>query len=393
MADFQMLPMDKLQLDPRFQHRVDGLNIQKVAQYAEILDILNEKAPPVVFKDGKKYWLPGGFHRFEAFRKGGRNIMRCEIREGGWLQAYEYSLGENAEHGQPRTNADKRKSVLDALDANQTEKLNWTDREICKHCKVNHGYLNDLRRREKELSDSDNSHYEGAESDVGQYSDETTPQSEIQSDAPEAAPSTDGATPSVNDKVQEMIDAGTLTGNIKDQVLTLDVHKQALWFRRVQNDGMTLPQALDCVLNRGGKRTGASSTGKPNAPPTPRAELRDKLGTLLPDSCRDAFADPSLGNLIEELENVEAMLSPQSWTTRAGKLTDHYGFILIDKFHEHAWQAQRRIQLALEALRAGVPHALCPKCNGIDSKKDGKTCRACRGYGHVPEHRYGELSK
>ena len=129
---------------------------------------------------------------------------------------------------------------------------------------------------------------------------------------------------------------------------------------------------------------------KPKKPKAPRGELKDQLGNILPDSCRDAFADPSLANLIEELEQAEAMIRPESWVTRAGKLTDHYGFILITKFDEHVVEALHRIQLGREALLAGVPYAVCPKCKGVDSKKDGKTCRGCRGYGHVPEWKYQE---
>jgi hypothetical protein len=137
----------------------------------------------------------------------------------------------------------------------------------------------------------------------------------------------------------------------------------------------------------------AAKAKKPKKKAAPRGEVKDQTGAVVPDNCRDAFADPSLGNLIAELEQIEAMFGPEGWVTRAGKLTDHYGFILIDKFHEHAWEAHSRLQLALEALRAGVPYAVCPKCHAVDSKSNGKACKGCRGYGHVPETRFAELSK
>lgn len=130
----------------------------------------------------------------------------------------------------------------------------------------------------------------------------------------------------------------------------------------------------------------------PPKPAKPRDELKDQVGNVLPDHLRDAFADPGLPTLIEELEQVEAMFRVEPWLDRAQKLTDHYGFILIEKFKEHAWEAQLKLQLALEALRAGVPHAVCPKCRGVDSQNNGKTCKGCRGYGHVPETRFKELS-
>lgn len=151
----------------------------------------------------------------------------------------------------------------------------------------------------------------------------------------------------------------------------------------------------DCPRCRDARTAaGIDAAGKKKAAPrkpTHRQELRDKVGNVLPDACRDAFADPALPGLIEELEQLESMFSPQSWVQRAGKLCDHYGFILITKFDEHAHDALHSVQLAIEALRAGVPHAVCPKCSAVNSRGNGVCCKACRGYGHVPEHRYAEL--
>ncbi len=55
---------------------------------------------------------------------------------------------------------------------------------------------------------------------------------------------------------------------------------------------------------------------------------------------------------------------------------------------DRADDALRSVQLALEALRAGVPYAVCPECEG---RKDG--CRTCRGHGHFPQHRHSELAQ
>ncbi len=94
-----------------------------------------------------------------------------------------------------------------------------------------------------------------------------------------------------------------------------------------------------------------------------RKELKDAEGTVIPDGCRDAFADEALPTLVEELEQVEVMLSAESWVKRAGKLCPHYPFLLIGDFDKHAAKALDSLQCALECLRAGVPHAVCPKCN------------------------------
>jgi hypothetical protein len=64
---------------------------------------------------------------------------------------------------------------------------------------------------------------------------------------------------------------------------------------------------------------------------------------------------------------------------------------VIDKFHDKAMEALLCMQEAVQHLAAGVPHAVCPKCGGEDSKGNGKACRSCRGAGHVPMWRYLEL--
>jgi hypothetical protein len=127
---------------------------------------------------------------------------------------------------------------------------------------------------------------------------------------------------------------------------------------------------------------------KPKVKKTAKVELKDRTGRVVPNCCRDVFADTSLAKLIDELEAARTDLDHQGWTNRANNLCDHFGFILIQKFVEHVQNAAEEMQLALESLRAGEPYAVCPSCNG--EKKD---CRTCRGFGYVPEFRWQELQK
>jgi hypothetical protein len=127
---------------------------------------------------------------------------------------------------------------------------------------------------------------------------------------------------------------------------------------------------------------------EPNPPKPAKQQLLDRTGRPVPDSCRDAFADQTLGNLIEELEQLEALFRVDAWVATAGKLTPHYPFLLLTDFDQHAHDALAAVQLALVSLRAGVPHAVCPTCNGED-----KPCRTCRNSRHIPEHRYQELTR
>lgn len=144
----------------------------------------------------------------------------------------------------------------------------------------------------------------------------------------------------------------------------------------------TLKDALDKMKPRGGGSYGGGGKGK--------EEVKDSLGNPVPDRCRDAFADPALKDLIDELENAEALVRAEPWLDRATKLTDHYQFLLLDKFRTHSMDALRSIQLAKEALASGMPYAVCPKCKG---EENGKVCRSCRGGGHIPLHRWEELTR
>lgn len=143
------------------------------------------------------------------------------------------------------------------------------------------------------------------------------------------------------------------------------------------------------VKGRDGKSYPAK---KDKAKPKAREELKDKVGNMLPDSCRDAFADTMLPNLIDELKKAENEFSLAPWLAKAKKLVDHYPFVLIIKFVQHAQDALAELQLAIEALEAGLPHAVCPKCNGKGQSANGGCCSSCRGCGHVPVGRYKELT-
>ncbi len=148
--------------------------------------------------------------------------------------------------------------------------------------------------------------------------------------------------------------------------------------------GVGLPDCPNCAALRAKKKPKVK-----RKKPQPPAVVKDKTGEKVPDRLRDAFADPSLSDLVGELESVEAMFAPKSVVERAGKLTAHYPFILIAKVDECLHESLHQLQVALQSLKAGLPHAVCPKCK---AEENCKPCKTCRGCGHVPEHRYKELS-
>ena len=69
----------------------------------------------IVFRDGEKYWLVDGFHRFTAARKAGRTEIECVIYAGKLADARWFSYSANQTHGLRRSNADKVRAVTSAL--------------------------------------------------------------------------------------------------------------------------------------------------------------------------------------------------------------------------------------------------------------------------------------
>lgn len=172
---------------------------------------------------------------------------------------------------------------------------------------------------------------------------------------------------------------------VRDRTVKLgDAAKVATLSHKVQDAALAAVRA-------GKTKTLWSAATKATGDRKAKGSVKDELGNEVPRRCRDAFADKSLKNLIASLEETAALMNPDTWVKTAGKLTDHYGFILIAKFKEHAYESLDALQLALEALKAGLPYAVCPKCSASDEFANGKTCKACRGYGHVPETHYKEL--
>jgi hypothetical protein len=95
------------------------------------------------FEEGSTLWLVEGFHRIAAHKAAGIKSIDVECRPGTFREAWVYSLGTNDKHGVRRTNADKRKVVLQAV--NDAELGEWPSREIAAHCSVSHAFVNKVR--------------------------------------------------------------------------------------------------------------------------------------------------------------------------------------------------------------------------------------------------------
>lgn len=141
----------KLQFD---QIRTDGgtqiraaINDDVVREYADSIKNGAQFPPLAVFYDGQDYWLADGFHRYRAYIQCDIHDIEVDVHNGTRRDAILYSVGANAEHGFPRTNADKRRAVMTLL--KDEEWKTWSDHKIASKCHVDHKTV--LKFRESSL--------------------------------------------------------------------------------------------------------------------------------------------------------------------------------------------------------------------------------------------------
>jgi hypothetical protein len=119
------------------------LSKDTVSSYEEILD----KLPPIViFYDGDGYYLADGFHRLQAWTNRTPNApIPCDIKQGTQRDAIAYSLSANSTHGLPRTQDDRRRSVLRALADDEWQRLN--DSQVANLCQVSPTLVKTIRQQ------------------------------------------------------------------------------------------------------------------------------------------------------------------------------------------------------------------------------------------------------
>lgn len=136
------LSLDAIRTDGGTQPR-GALDADHVARLVESLAAGAALPPVVVFYDGADHWLADGFHRVSAHRAAGALEIAAEVRQGTRRDAVLYSVGANATHGLPRSNADKRRAVETLL--RDEEWARWSDREIARRAGVSQPFVSSLR--------------------------------------------------------------------------------------------------------------------------------------------------------------------------------------------------------------------------------------------------------
>ena len=138
-----LININKLTIDAGTQSR-EAISEDAIARYAEDMES-GDKFPPVkVITDGVKSYLVDGFHRYFAVKKLGKTSIEAEIVTGTLRDAILAATAANPDHGLPRTNADKRKSVITLLD--DFEWSEWSDSEIARQCRVSQPFVSNVRK-------------------------------------------------------------------------------------------------------------------------------------------------------------------------------------------------------------------------------------------------------
>lgn len=137
-----MLDLHLIRIDGGTQSRAK-LNNDVVAEYVEAYKA-GAKFPAVtVFYDGKDRWLADGFHRYHAAKQAGKKTIFENIIPGTLRDAKFHSWKANQEHGQRRTNDDKRNIVLEVLADEEAGK--WSDNHIAKEFGFAQSFVSKLR--------------------------------------------------------------------------------------------------------------------------------------------------------------------------------------------------------------------------------------------------------
>jgi len=142
----KLIDLNLITVDDGLQSRKGGVNENSVDEYANAMSDGAHFPPGIAYWDNETLWLASGFQRYAAHRISGRAEMELDVRNGSRFDALICSVGENDDHGDRRTNSDKRRSVQLLLDHAQSK--DWTNKRIAEMCKVTPQFVGEVKKPE-----------------------------------------------------------------------------------------------------------------------------------------------------------------------------------------------------------------------------------------------------
>ena len=131
------------------RYRLDKATIE---DYEEAMRSGAVFPPCTVFAErgAQRYILADGHHRLEAAKQVKKKTFLCTIRCGDRQEALHFALGANADHGLRRSNADKRKCVLMAMNCPAYD--GWSLRKIADLCRVSRPLVSEIKQEINEAA-------------------------------------------------------------------------------------------------------------------------------------------------------------------------------------------------------------------------------------------------
>lgn len=127
----QEVNIDCLEMHKQTQSR-QSINPKLVEEYVEAMKAGNDFPPIEIVSDGTTAWVVDGWHRLLASQQMKADCVRANISIGNMNDAIWAAASANRLHGQRRSNSDKARAVMLALEA----KPNAPVKEVAAHCGV-----------------------------------------------------------------------------------------------------------------------------------------------------------------------------------------------------------------------------------------------------------------
>jgi ParB-like nuclease domain len=153
MVEIVQVPLSAIRLDGGTQPRVEPRE-DRIEEYAEDMQRGDVFPAITLFHDGSDYWLADGFTRVGAAKLVGLETIVADVRHGTLRDALRFTLSVNRQHGDRRTNADKRMIVLRAFA--DPEWRRWSDNRTASECGVSQKFVSNLRSQQAQNLDTKN---------------------------------------------------------------------------------------------------------------------------------------------------------------------------------------------------------------------------------------------